>query len=211
MSKSLTNNVAPVATVWLVDGRTVGDDELARYAAWLNPAEAERYQRFVRSERQRQFLIGRVVLRLALGRLFGVQADTISLIERPGYAPILNWAEPVPGFSLSHSGPWVACAVSAQTALGLDIEVMDPSRDFVALSEQAFDADEIAWFNAQPAKARAAAFYELWSIKEANYKLAATNGLKTGENCIALSHPDISVVLCSAVPLAAVSVHEFVE
>lgn len=187
-----------------MDGRTVGDDTLARYVAWLNPAELDRYQNFVRPERRRQFLIGHVLLRLVMGNLLNIQADTISLTERPGNAPLLNCAEPAPGFSLSHSGPWIACAVSAQTALGLDIEVKDAARDLASLSAQAFDADEIAWFQAQPDKARVAAFYALWSSKEARYKLASTHDLaSSGANCI-VPHPDISIVLCSALPLMAI-------
>lgn len=200
----MADNTAPVATVWLVDGRTVGDDILARYVAWLNPAELERYQCFVRPERQRQFLIGRVLLRLALGNLLNVQAASISLTERSGNAPLLNWPKPAPGFSLSHSGPWVACAVSAQTALGLDIEVKNAARDLTLLSEQAFDADDIAWIHAQPDDRRVAAFYGLWSSKEARYKLASSHNLTSGASCIVLSHPDISMALCSALSLMAV-------
>ncbi|MGV8894136.1 MAG: 4'-phosphopantetheinyl transferase family protein [Burkholderiaceae bacterium] len=192
-----------------MDGRTAGDDTLARYVAWLNPAELERYRRFVRPERQRQFLIGRILLRLALAKLMQVQPTTISLTERPGNAPLLHWAQPAPGFSLSHSGPWVACAVSAQTVLGLDIEVMNPARDLSALSTQVFDADDIACLRAQPDKKQVAAFYALWSIQEARYKLASTHDLASGQSCIALPHRDISMVLCSALPLVSVAIHPF--
>lgn len=194
-----------------MDGRTVGDDTLARYVAWLNPAEQTRYQRFVRSERQRQFLIGRVLLRLALGNLLNIHAATISLTERSGNAPLLNGPKPTPGFSLSHSGPWIACAVSAQTALGLDIEVKNAARDLASLSEQAFDADDIALVHAQPDNERVAAFYDLWSAKEARYKLASTHDLASGASCIALPHSDISMVLCSVYPLSVVSVSKLMS
>jgi 4'-phosphopantetheinyl transferase len=86
---------------------------------------------------------------------------------------------------------------------------MNPARDLIALSEQAFGADDIQWLNAQENEERVAAFYRLWSIKEARYKLDAEAGLQSAASCIAFPHPDISLVLCSAFPLAAAPIHQF--
>lgn len=192
--------MACVAAVWLVDGRDIGDDALAQFIAWLSPGEAQRYRQFVRPLRQRQFLIGRVLLRQALGKLLGAPAASVKLIEQPGNAPQLDWPDRSGvGFSLSHSGPWVACAVSAETRLGLDIEVIDPARDLPALAEQAFDPDQNAWLNARPDASRVSDFYRLWSAKEARFKLNAPSA-----QCIALSHPQLSAVLCSAHSLSHV-------
>ncbi len=209
MSKSLTNDVAPVATVWLLDGRTVGDDQLLPFVSWLNPAELQRYQRFLRVERQRQFLLGRILLRCALGKLLDVQPTSISLSERAGYAPVLNREDVTPGFSLSHSGPWVACAVSEQSALGLDIEMLDGTRDLLALAEQAFDASECTLLKDKEGAERVAAFYTLWSTKEARYKLASTAGDDVAPHCITFPHTDISIVLCSEQALADASLRIF--
>jgi 4'-phosphopantetheinyl transferase len=210
LSKSPANDGTPVATVWLVDGRTV-DDEIILLSClgWLNPAETERYRRFLRPERQRQFLIGRILLRHALGDLLEVPPQKISLTERVTQAPLLNWPSPTPGFSLSHSGPWIACAVSMQTMLGLDVEMKNADRDLIALGEQAFDAGDAALIKAKQGEDRIAIFYELWSKKEASYKLASTCGSNVNENYIVLSHPEISIVLCSEQPLAAAPIREF--
>jgi 4'-phosphopantetheinyl transferase len=208
LSKSPTNEIATVATVWLVDSRTVSDEKLVPFVCWLATDEMERYRRFIRPERQRQFLIGRILLRQALGTLLGISPETVSLVERPGHAPLLNCLEPVPGFSLSHSGGWIACAVSGQTALGLDIEVMNPERDLMALSEQAFDADESALIRAQRESDRVSMFYELWSKKEAAYKLASTTGNDSDKHYLVLPHPDISIVLCSGELLGAATIQQ---
>jgi 4'-phosphopantetheinyl transferase len=189
--------MAHAAAVRLVDGRAIGDEALAPFVAWLSPGEAQRYARFVRPLRRRQFLIGRILLRQALGKLLGVPAATVELVEQPGNAPRLAWPDSaLPGFSLSHSGPWVACAVSADTKLGLDIEQIDPARDVLALAAQAFDQDEIAWLCARPDASRMRDFYQLWSTREARFKLNAP-----GAHCISLAHAQLSVVLCSARPL----------
>lgn len=195
--RTLSKSPTETADLWLVDSRTIGDDQLARRAGWLGAAEQARYARFVRPARQRQFLTGRILLRTALGQLLGVAPASISLAERENNAPLLEWAGAMPGFSLSHSGPWVACAVSAGGALGLDIEVRDPGRDLLALAAQAFSADETARIAALSGEARVAAFYEQWSTTEAKYKLASDCAA-----CISIPHPDLSIVLCSASPLA---------
>jgi 4'-phosphopantetheinyl transferase len=192
------------ATVWLLDSRSIGDDALASLTAWLNPAEMQRYQRFVRRERQRQFVIGRVMLRQALGQLLGMPAGAISLIEQPGNAPRLELAGSAGvGFSISHSAAWIGCAVSDGNALGLDIEVIDPSRDLAELAAQAFDADENALLAAWPEADRARNFYQRWSAKEARFKLNSASA-----HCTQLFHPELSVALCSAQPLAATAMKQ---
>lgn len=198
--------------MWLVDADAVTEADLQRYRGWLTVSEMARHQRFVRAQRQRQFIVGRILLRATLGRLLGVAPQNIILEEQVGKAPRL--AAPVlkgggPGFSISHSGRWVAVAVSAQTALGLDIELRDGERDLAALAAQAFDVDEMArWARIQGLSGddRTDGFYRLWSEKEARFKLN-----KVGGHCVALAHPELSVVLCSEQPLARAPQIELVK
>ncbi len=190
--------------LWLADADALTGADLQRYLAWLTPGELARHARFVREQRRRQFIAGRVLLRMALAPLLRVPAQQVLLEERTGLAPRLLTPAPAgaaPGFSISHSGRWVACAVG-EHAMGLDIEVRDPSRDLAALAKQAFDADEIArwqqmqrWEEAE----RVEGFYRLWSEKEARIKL----GMAVGAYCVAVPHEELSVVLCSPVPLAS--------
>lgn len=192
-----------LALIWLVDGNTVDDKLLSPYISWLTSSEMKRYQRFSRPMRQRQFLIGHILLRFALSKTLTIPVNAISLTERPNQAPLLHIAKQtvVPGFSLSHTGNWVACAVSATSKLGLDIELLDASRDLNALSLKSFSSEENAWFVSLPNKAKVTAFYQLWSLKEARYKLNQTKlTLHTDshqkEYTYTLPHSDISIVLC---------------
>lgn len=199
--------MTPIAAeVWLVDMRQVdaGQRELMR--GWLTEAEARRHQRFGRARRRDQFVIGHGLLRLALARLLARPVAAIGLRERAGLAPqlLLDGATvSLPGFSLSHSGDWIACAVSAQTALGLDIELLDARRDLPALAAQSFNAAEVAALQALPAHARLAGFYRLWSHHEASFKLDQGAPLEPAPACLSLAHASVSMVLCSAQPLAA--------
>lgn len=191
--------------IWLADASALTDASLQRYLAWLTPGELARHGRFVRELRRRQFVAGRVLLRMALAPLLRVPAQQVLLEERHGQAPRLLTAGPggaMPGFSISHSGRWVACAVD-EHAVGLDIEVRDPARDLDALARQAFGADEMGrWQQMQrwDAGQRIEGFYRLWSEKEARFKL----GMAVGGHCVAVPHEELSVVLCSAMALASV-------
>ena len=193
-----------LASLWMVDADAVTEADLQRYRGWLTPGEMARHQRFVRAQRQRQFIVGRILARAALARVLNVAPQDVRLEEQVGKAPKL--VAPVvkgaaPGFSIAHSGRWAACAVSAQTALGLDIEMRDVTRDLAALAAQAFDVDEMAqWARIQALSGdeRVDGFYRLWSEKEARFKL---NDI-SGGHCVTLPHPELSVALCSAQPLA---------
>lgn len=182
------------AAVWLVDCRRISDTELAPFGAWLGPSEQQRLARFVRDERRRQFIAGRALLRQSLAPLLGIAAADVPLVERPGQAPMLDLpgSEQV-GFSLSHSGGWVGCAVSATTRLGFDLELVDPSRNIGELASQAFDLDTQAWLAARPEASRLRDFYRLWSAAEARFKLHAPVATE-----IAFPHPALSMVLCAA-------------
>jgi 4'-phosphopantetheinyl transferase len=186
-------------TVRLFDATRPSDSEFALYLGLLNAAEFDRYQRFVRSDRQRQFVVGRALLRHSLGNLLGMSPTAVRLVERAGNAPMLDLPGCADiGFSLSHSGRWVACAVSATSRLGLDVELIDASRNIDELAVQAFDPEQQAWLARRPPAGRLQDFYQLWSATEARFKLGEAVAQE-----VHLSHPELSIVLCSARPLAA--------
>lgn len=183
--------------VWIVDAREVDDAWLSGHVAWLDEPDAVRFSRFVRRERQRQFLIGRVLLKQELGRMLGVPPREISLSAEAGKAPELASPQGAPiALSVSHSGPWVACAASSFTPIGLDIETIDPARDVIALAEQAFGPDEAAWLAARPDSTRTLEFYEKWCEHEARIKLGLDHCHKH-----VLRHHEVAAVLCTRDPL----------
>jgi 4'-phosphopantetheinyl transferase len=177
--------------VWLFDGRGISDAELAGFTSWLGPGEMARYRSFLRPQRRRQFLIGHVLLRQALATLFALPVRELVLEQDSASAPRLA-GQPQAGISLSHSGPWVGCAVARATGLGFDIEMRDSGRDLAALAQQAFDADELAKL------ARGSHdFYQLWCAREARIKLQAPV-----RHAVDLAHPELAIALCAAAPLA---------
>jgi 4'-phosphopantetheinyl transferase len=193
--------------LWLVDAAAPAGPALDGYAGWLGEGERQRCARFVRPERRRQFIAGRVLLRLALGRLLGLAPRAIVLHERPGNAPLLETpAPPGTGFSISHSGPWVACAASTVCALGLDIERIDAQRDVLALAEQALGPDAVCALHALAGDARVHAFYRLWCLHEAAIKLGGT-----GAAAHVFERPGLALALRTALPLPAAPVPLLVQ
>jgi 4'-phosphopantetheinyl transferase len=189
---------APLTFVWLADTSMLADSVLDGYTAWFGEGERNRCARFVRAERRRQFIAGRALARLALARLLGVEPSGIRLTERPGQAPAL--AHPAAAqlsFSISHSGPWVGCAASAATAIGFDIERLDPARDVLALAEQAFTPDVLHRLHACPDEEKLEAFYRMWCLHEARIKLG-----KEGAGAYTFRHGALAGALCCARPLA---------
>jgi 4'-phosphopantetheinyl transferase len=198
--------------VWLVDIGDIGgigelDEDtaetssgLASCLALLGSAEMQRYRRFVRAQRRRQFLAGRLLLRYAASLLLDVAPQALSVTERTGQAPLLSLDDGrrPPFFSLSHSGRWVACAISAGHPVGLDIEVMRGDRDLPALAGQAFGTAGAQELAALPAAEYLAAFYQRWSRQEACFKLGDAGADGAAPVCIDLPHPALSFVVCSA-------------
>lgn len=219
------------AVVWMIDGNRWSDRELEPWLACLSAAEQHRYHRFIRPLRQREFLIGRILLRFAVARLTDLALDDVSVIERKNDGPLLRIRgtfHAAPNISLSHSHGWVACVAATDTSLGLDIEMRDGGRDLTALSQSAFSANESNWLSVQPATTRVSAFYALWSAKEALYKfmsnadnltnkgaiepelIGASGKLSSGDGWYIkeVAHPLLSIILCAAQPVNAV---RFVE
>lgn len=184
--------------VWLADIASLPPSRLAHYAGWLGESERQRYARFARPERRRQFVAGRALLRLALGRMLAADPAGILLQERPGQAPLLvHPAHGEPGFSISHSATLVACAASRVTRVGLDIERMDPARDLLALAGQAFSPEAVARLRACAAPERTAMFYRMWCLHEAGIKLGTASAATQ-----VFTHTGFAGALCWARPPA---------
>lgn len=143
--------------------------------ACLSSDETARYHRFVRIERAQQFLVGRYLLRQHLGAMLDIAPANVPLIERANNAPLLDPALPQKiSFSISHSRLWVACAISTDANIGLDIEVIDHQRDILALAEHSFEATQLAHFLTLEKMQGIDYFYRYWTAQEAQFKLHAS-------------------------------------
>ena len=120
----------PSATRWLLDGSRVSEEDVAFFVQQLGASEARRYGRFKRRERQRQFLLGRMLVRFAVSKLMSVPLGVFGIVERTAMHrslcfPTHRTCDLALAFPTAGSG-WLVWLVPM--FLGVDIEVNDPTR-----------------------------------------------------------------------------------
>lgn len=84
----------------------------------------------------------------------------------------------LPRFNLSHSGDNIALLVSNEGEVGCDIEVIRSRKNWRGLAESIFSIDEQHHIDRQPADRQLAAFWQVWTRKEAVLKQAAGSVLQ---------------------------------
>ncbi len=140
----------------------------ADLAGLLSPAESERGARFHFERDRLRHQTSTGLLRHLLGTL--LERDPAGLVFETGPhgKPALAGG---PAFNVSHSGNWWFCGVALDGRVGVDVEVHRPLDDLAHLARTTFHADETARVLAGPTdEARQAAFFRVWSRKEAFIK-----------------------------------------
>ena len=204
----MEQSVAPFSVgLALLHMAKVPDSELQALLGQLGDSERARLNQFGAPRRARQFVAGRLLLRHVLNRWLSIPRNAISVVERPGQAPALQLAGNVaaPYFSLSHSGDWIAVACNTQGPVGIDIELRKPGRDVARLAAHTFSQGDLQWWRQQADPVQA--FYRLWSLREAHYKLTQSHADALAaypeELCQQFDHAQLSMALVTAMPLVA--------
>jgi 4'-phosphopantetheinyl transferase len=139
----------------------------------LSAGERERAARLRIESKRRQYRVARSALRVLLGRYLDRDPACLELRFGDNGKPEL----PASGFSfnLSHSGELALLAVTrADVRLGIDVEQMVVERAHDRLARRFFSTEEADRYAALAAPERAAAFYRLWTRKEAYLKAWGT-------------------------------------
>jgi 4'-phosphopantetheinyl transferase len=151
---------------------------LERFEAILSANERARAARFVFTPDRNRFVAARAILREILAWL--LHANPAQLAFTYGVHGKPRLASPVAGqflhFNLAHSDALAVYIVSAQNAVGIDVERIRPIRGVRAIVAQFFSARENAEWRLLSAGRKTTAFFEYWTCKEALLK-AAGNGL----------------------------------
>ncbi len=133
-------------------------------SACLQPRDRARLVSIASGKRRRELLAGRRLLQ-ALANHLDMQATFDGAEDGGG---VVACAGPRVAASVTHAGPWVACAIADTERVGIDLEVL-ADRDFMALAEAAFP-DAVAALSSLPAAERGIAFYHRWTLHEAAIK-----------------------------------------
>jgi 4'-phosphopantetheinyl transferase len=150
-------------------------DELpdAAALATLSADEIARGARFAFEGLQRRHLASHVALRAILAQQTGLPAAALAFGAGPFGKPFLQ-APAACIFNMSHSDDVAVIAVAPGAAegteIGVDVEVLRPMRDAIALAERNFTVAEQRELLATPTEWRDLAFMRGWTRKEACLK-----------------------------------------
>jgi 4'-phosphopantetheinyl transferase len=129
----------------------------------LSKDERERVLRSRSAAAARRFLLGRVLLRHALGAHLGVDPARLVIVpDRGGKPRLLEPDCPGLGFSLTHSRSDWAVALAHADGLGADLEPLDRIRAIGAIAATFYSAAERQQMAGDPTAA-----LQLWTLKEA--------------------------------------------
>ena len=158
---------------------------------WLSDDERSRLSGFSRQARQREYLGARTLARLCLNHLI---PNSLASWRFSAEGPVVVDYSEALWVSLSHSQNWVCAGVSTVGRVGVDIECPKPNSNWQGIAERYFPEVELQWLNRLEEEARFAAFYELWTTKEAYLKAHGLN-FHDGYRLLEQSAPGVTPVL----------------
>lgn len=142
----------------------------------LTAEERIRADRFVTDQLTRRFTVCRSVLRRLLGSALAVSAPEVGLVLGPHGKPALPPGLSDVEFNVSHTGDLALVALTRKRPLGVDVESLGERQSQDELAARFFSSIERRAYFALPESQRLAAFYRIWTCKEAFLK-ATGSGL----------------------------------
>jgi len=144
-------------------------EALARLAAILSEEEQQRAARLRFERHHNRFIAARGILRSLLATYLDYAPDLLQFGYGPNGKPALSgpFARSGLSFNLAHSENLALIAVSHSGPLGVDVEYIRPLSDTDELVARFFSSRENALFRALPDGQKNAAFFNLWTRKEA--------------------------------------------
>jgi 4'-phosphopantetheinyl transferase len=166
----------------------VESDVLIRLSELLSPDEHQRVARFKFDRHRNRFIAGRGILRSVLsGYANRDPADLVFNYAKHGKPELVFHARPLPlQFNLAHSVDLALIAVTTLGPIGVDVEEVRPVKDAGDLVARFFSARENGLFQNVAEDRKPAAFFNLWTRKEALLK-ATGEGITGGLNRVEVS------------------------
>jgi len=138
----------------------------------LSPDERSRAGRFYFQKDRDHYIVARGVIRKLLGQYLGAEPERLRFCYnsygKPALAPEIGGDSLK--FNVSHSHGLATFAVTRGWELGVDLELIRPDFATMEIAEHFFSRWEIEALRALPPEARAQAFFNCWTRKEAYVK-----------------------------------------
>ena len=178
---------AGVAVHCFAHREPVAAAEAGRLTSLLGPDERSRGERFHLERARNAFVLAHAFMRLILSRYERVRPDSWRFACGAwGKPQISGPIETSLRFNLSHTRGLVACAVTRDREVGVDVERLEPITEMSMLADRFFSPSEVASLRALRGAEQVRRFYQLWTLKEA-YVKARGLGLSLPVNQIAFT------------------------
>jgi 4'-phosphopantetheinyl transferase len=158
--------------VWRVHSEQVAEPLLCRIEDLLAVEETDRLERISHERTRCEFLLARGLARTVLASYTGEAPRALRFQADAFGKPVLvePLADPRLHFNISHSHGVVVCAVTRARQVGIDVEDGGRRIEYLELAERYFAASELAHLRRLGGAARQAAFFAVWTLKEAFVK-----------------------------------------
>ncbi len=160
-------------------------------AGCLSADELDRASRFRSAKDSDRFIARRVIQRIILGRYLKLEPAQLRFRHNEQGKPELDPAmasEPL-CFNTSHSNGLAVFAISRNRTVGIDVEQVDPTTGWLEIAEHSFATREVDVLRKLPVSDRVAAFFSMWTCKEATMK-AEGKGLSIPPDQVEVSLAD---------------------
>jgi 4'-phosphopantetheinyl transferase len=172
----------------------------------LPAAERERAAAMRRPGAAGHWVAARWALRYVLARYLDEEPGAIELALDPQGKPRLADAPERLHFNLSHSGGLALVALCAELEVGVDLELVQPERDAVALAERGLPVEDAATVQTAPEAERAMVFHQYWADLEARLKCLGVGlggTVQDGSPPVSVASLEIDAGYAAAVAVAA--------
>ena len=175
----------------------------------LSEEEQHKASRFVFERDRQRYLSAHVKLRRLLGDALALPPEKLDFGAGPFGKPYLR-NRVICAFNLSHSEDLAVVLIAKQGEVGIDIEMLRPMPDALALADRNFSRTECISLRAVDPAVRDLAFLTGWTRKEACLK-AIGSGLSIAPDTFTagLQHDRCTTTIPTPEGLATVTVQSF--
>lgn len=159
--------------VWLWPTEQAPADLQQRYAHWLNDEERARCERLKIDRVRFEYVMTRVLARHALSTVEPAVDPAAWTFERNEHGKpevVGPVGRATLRFNLSNTHGLVACAITRDVDVGIDIESRERDSDALAIADRYFSESEVIALRALPEHEQVRRFFEYWTLKEAYIK-----------------------------------------
>lgn len=168
------SNVCPLVKndihIWLIKLSDISSDKLTFLHSLLSASELKRNAGYKFGSHRKRDTVCRGLLRLVLSNYLGQTPSSLKFSSNAYGKPSLDDCQINLQFNLSHSGDYIACAVTLDSPIGIDVETKQRKNNVMSIADHYFTGTELADILAQTGENRHSKFFEYWTLKEAYIK-----------------------------------------